>query len=406
VLKLPSPAAVVVLAALTALGPLATDMYLPALPAIAEGLGAGADQVQLTLSVYMAGFALTQLLCGPLADRYGRRPLLLGGMSIFCLASVLCALSPNIELLLVGRFLQAFGGAVGPVLGRAAVRDIYEPRQAGRIMAYMASTMALAPALAPIVGGMLLVFFGWASVFVLLAIYAAVMVAVVALILPEPLPLERRQSIHPYAILANFRMLLGQRVFLGYTLTNATAFSGLFAFLSGSSFVLIEFLGVAPTAYGFYFAIGVGGFLTGSILGGRLSPQFGTDRLIVIGAVLCAMGGGAMALLAWLEVFAVLAVVLPHALFMAGIGILMPQSMAGALAHFPYCAGSASSLFGFLQMTLAAGVGAAVGQFHDGTSRTMASAIALAGITSLLSYLWLVRGGARQAVLERRPQRG
>lgn len=390
-LKLRSPATVLLLAALTALGPLATDMYLPALPAIARALDAGADQVQLTLSLYMAGFAISQLLCGPLSDHYGRKPILLAGFSIFTAASVLCALAPNIETLLLGRFLQSFGGAVGPVLGRAAVRDIYQPLEAGRILSYMATVMALAPALAPIGGGLLLLFYGWDSIFLVLAAWGVIVIALLALALPEPLPATRRQPIRPRVILSNFRMLLGERSFIGYSLSNACAFAGLFAFLSGSSFVLIEFLGVPPTSYGFYFAVGVAGFMVGSLIGGHFSRRCGIDRLIFAGAVLTTLGGSLMAALAWAELYSVAAIIPPHAVFMAGVGILMPLTMAGALADFPQCAGSASSLFGFIQMTSAATVGALVGQLHDGTSRTMALAIGLAGTGALLSHLMLVR---------------
>ncbi|GGX99063.1 Bcr/CflA family drug resistance efflux transporter [Litchfieldella qijiaojingensis] len=390
-LRLTSPTMVLVLAALTALGPLATDMYLPAMPAMAESLGTGPDQVQLTLSLYMAGFALAQLICGPVSDRYGRKPVWIAGFSLFLFASLLCAMAPSIEVLLVGRFLQAFGGATGPVLGRAAVRDIHGPLEAGRILSYMASTMALAPALAPLVGASLLLFFGWQSVFVLLALYSGVMLLVMVLAMPEPLALEQRQSTHPSVILANFRMLLTQRSFLGYTLVNATGFSGLFAYLSGSSFVLIEFMGLLPLQYGIGFSLIVGGFFTGSLASGRYSHRLGRDRLILIASLMCALAGSVMAVLALAAVYAPWAVIGPQVLFLFGFGILMPQSMAGALAPNPQCAGSASSLFGFLQMTTAALVGAVVGQLHDGTSRTMAIAISLAGILALISYWWVVR---------------
>ncbi|WP_253447405.1 multidrug effflux MFS transporter [Halomonas sp. Y3] len=396
-LKLTSPATVATLAALTALGPLATDMYLPAMPAMAEALGTGPDRVQLTLSLYMAGFALAQLLCGPVSDRFGRRPVMIAGIALFLAASLLCALAPNIEWLLVGRFLQAFGGAAGPVLGRAAVRDIHGPLEAGRILSYMASTMALAPALAPVVGAGLLLFFGWESVFVVLALYAAVMLAVLVLLLPEPLPRERRQSIAPRAILANFRLLLGQRTFIGYTLVNAAAFSGLFAYLSGSSFVLIEYLGVAPTLYGVLFTLIVAGFFAGTLVSGRYSHRLGRDRLITRGTLICAAGGAAMAGLALLGVHTPWAVVGPHMVFMLGVGILMPQTMAGALAPNAQCAGAASSLFGFLQMSIAAVVGGLVGQFHDGSTRTLALTIGLMGLLSLASHLLLVRRRAESA---------
>lgn len=390
-LKLSSTATVVALAALTALGPLATDMYLPAMPAMAEALNTGPDQIQLTLSLYMAGFALAQLLCGPVSDRFGRRPVMIAGLILFLAASILCALAPSVEWLLVGRFLQAFGGAAGPVLARAAVRDIHGPIEAGRILAYMASTMALAPALAPVAGAGLLLFFGWESVFVLLALYAAAMLAVLVYLLPEPLPKERRQSIHPGKVLANFRLLLSQRAFMGYTLVNAAAFSGLFAYLSGSSFVLIEYMGVAPTLYGVLFTLIVAGFFVGTLISGRYSHRLGRDRLITLGATVCAAGGVVMAGLATAGIHQPWAVVGPHIVFMLGVGILMPQTMAGALAPNPQCAGAASSLFGFLQMTIAAVVGGLVGQFHDGSSRTMALTIGLMGLLALVSHWLLVR---------------
>lgn len=381
---------VAVLAALTALGPLATDMYLPAMPAMREALGTGADQIQLTLSLYLIGFAMAQLLCGPLSDRFGRKPILAIGMGIFLLASLACAWAPNIETLLVARFFQALGGAAGPVLGRAAVRDIYGPVEASRILSYMASVMALAPALAPVLGAGLLVWFGWDAIFTTLAIYAAAMLGLIAL-MPESLPVEGRQSIKPSALATTFRGLLGQRDFIGYTLTNAVAFSGLFAFLSGSSFVLIDFLGVSPEEYGYLFALIVLGFFIGSLLSAKLSRRRSRHRLLIIATLLSAIGGAAMALLALAGVYHVWAVIIPHMLFMIGFGIIMPQTMGGALAPNPHCAGSASALFGFIQMSVAAGAGALVGHFDDGTSHSMAIAIGLSGIGALLCYRLIVR---------------
>ncbi|WFM71452.1 multidrug effflux MFS transporter [Halomonas sp. CKK8] len=394
-LRLTSPATVAVLAALTALGPLATDMYLPAMPAMAEALATGPDQVQLTLSLYMAGFALAQLFCGPISDRFGRRPVMIAGIILFLAASLLCAFAPSIEWLLAGRFLQAFGGAAGPVLGRAAVRDIYGPVEAGRVLSYMASTMALAPALAPVVGAGLLLFFGWQSLFLLLAVYAVIMLLILVLMMPEPLPADRRQSVAPRVILANYRMLLTQRSFIGYTLINASGFAGLFAFLSGSSFVLIEYMGMTPFEYGIGFTLIVAGFFSGTLFSGRYSHRLGRDRLLLLATLLCALAGTTMAGLAIAGLHEPWAVIGPHILFLFGFGIVMPQSMAGALAPNPQCAGSASSLFGFLQMTIAALGGTLVGQFHDGTSRTMAIAIALGGIVALVAYLGLIQQGSR-----------
>ncbi|MDX1457525.1 MAG: multidrug effflux MFS transporter [Marinobacter sp.] len=381
----------VLLAAAVALGPLATDMYLPALPAIGTAMAVGADQVQLTLSLYMAGFALAQLLCGPLADRFGRKPVMLGGFVLFAAASLGCALTTDIETLIVCRFLQAIGGSAGPVLGRAAIRDIYTPRDAARIMALLASIMALAPAIAPTLGGLMLEGLGWTSIFLALAGYAVVMTLVVAIGIPEPMSPENRQPLRLCSLLANYRAIGTDLSFVGYTLTNALIFSALFAFLSGSSYVLIDFLEVAPTYFGLFFGFVVIGYIAGNLtamgLGRRLLP----DQIMLRGLILAVFGGSLMAALAVAGVFNVWAVVLPQTLVMMGVGMVLPQTMAGALANFPRMAGSASALFGFTQMTVAATVGALVGYFYDGTTLVMALVIAGATVTALAAYLLLVQ---------------
>lgn len=381
----------VLLAAAVALGPLATDMYLPALPAMGEAMTAGTDQVQLTLSIYMAGFALAQLLCGPLADRFGRKPVMIAGFVLFAIASVGCALASNIETLILCRFLQAIGGSAGPVLGRAAIRDIYTPRDAARIMALLASIMALAPALAPTLGGLMLNQLGWPSIFIALAGYAMVMTLVVAVGIPEPMAPEYRQPLKLCSLVANYRAIGSDISFIGYTLTNALTFSGLFAFLSGSSFVLIEFLGVAPELFGLYFGFMVLGYITGNLASVRLSKRLVPDQILLRGLVIAVAGGSLMAALAMMEIFNVWAVVVPQAIVMMGVGMVLPQTMAGALANFPRMAGSASALFGFVQMAVAATIGAMVGYLHDGTSLVMAVIIAASSMAALAAYLLLVQ---------------
>ncbi|AOY89566.1 Bcr/CflA family drug resistance efflux transporter [Marinobacter salinus] len=381
----------VLLAAAVALGPLATDMYLPALPQIGSDFGTGTDQVQLTLSLYMAGFAIAQLICGPLADRFGRKPIMIGGFVLFALASIGCALATNIETLILCRFLQALGGSAGPVLGRAAIRDIYTPREAAKILAILASIMALAPAIAPTIGGFLVTGLGWSSIFLALGGYALVMAVVVAFGIPEPMRPENRQTLKLCSLLRNYRKIGTDVSFLGYTLTNALTFSGLFAFLSGSSFVLIDFLGVAPEHFGLYFALMVAGFVTGNLFAVRLGSMLVPDQILVRGLVIAVAGGSLMAGLALSEVYNVWAVILPQALFMVGTGMVLPQTMAGAMANFPRMAGSASALFGFVQMALAAGAGMLVGHLHDGTSLVMAVVIATCACAALASYLLLVQ---------------
>ncbi|WP_404365931.1 multidrug effflux MFS transporter [Marinobacter sp.] len=381
----------ILLAAAVALGPLATDMYLPALPSMGASLSAGTGEVQLTLSIYMAGLALAQLVCGPLADRFGRKPIMIGGFVLFAIASVGCALATNVETLILCRFLQALGGSAGPVLGRAAIRDIYTPREAARIMAILASIMALAPAVAPGIGGLLLTGFGWEAIFLLLGAYALVMAVVVAFGIPEPMAPANRQSLRPGRLWKNYRAIAVDRSFLGYTLTNALVFSGLFAFLSGSSFVLIDFLGVRAEYFGFYFASMVAGYIGGNLTAVRLGRHLLPDQILHRGLGICVLGGSTMAALALGEVFYVSAVMVPQALFMVGVGMVLPQTMAGALANFPTMAGSASALFGSVQMTLAALVGMAVGHLHTGSSLVMAVVIAACAIAALVTYHTLVQ---------------
>ncbi len=394
-----STATTLLLAALVAVGPLATDMYLPALPAIGRALNADTDQVQLTLSIYMLGFALSQLIYGPLADRFGRKPVILVGLVLFVLATVGCALATSIEAMIVLRFLQALGGCAGPVLGRAAVRDIHGPREAARVLSHLATAMALAPALAPIAGGYLLVAAGWPSLFAVLAVYAVAITVLVAIALPEPLPANNRQPIRPGVILTNYTALLRSRTFVGYTLACGFVFGGLFAFLSGSSFVLIEFLGVPEQRYGLYFMLVVFGYMSGTIFAGQLSRRWGVNRLMLCGSLIACAAGIGMAVLSAANVYHVAAVIGPHMLFMMSVGIVMPQAMAGAIGPFPSMAGSASALLGFIQMAVAAGAGALVGILHDGTSHAMAFIIGLMGIGTLASFLLVARpaGQVREA---------
>ncbi|MBY6194886.1 Bcr/CflA family multidrug efflux MFS transporter [Marinobacter hydrocarbonoclasticus] len=381
----------ILLAAAVALGPLAVDMYLPALPQIGADFDAGTDQVQLTLSVYLAGFAIAQLICGPLADRFGRKPIMIGGFLLFTVASIGCALANNIETLQLFRFLQALGGSAGPVLGRAIIRDIYTPREAAKILALLASIMALAPAVAPTLGGLMVGGLSWHWIFIAMGGYALVMAAVTAFGIPEPLKPEYRQPLRLCHLFANYRRISTDASFIGYTLTNAAIYGGLFAFLSGASFVLIDVLGVQPEHFGFYFAAIVVGYIAGNLGSIRLARYLGPDQILFYGLVTALAGGAIMALLAYQQVYSPWAVMIPQAIFMAGTGLVLPQCMAGALANFPTMAGSASALFGFIQMSAAAIAGAIVGALHNGTPLVMATVIATCAGLAMIGYLLLVQ---------------
>jgi MFS transporter, DHA1 family, multidrug resistance protein len=386
------------LTALVALGPLSTDLYLPSLPGMARSFLAPVAEVQLTLSVFLVGLALGQLAYGPLSDRFGRRPVLLVGLAIYAAASLACLLAPTIRILIGLRLLQAVGACAGPVICRAIVRDVHGRDGAARIYAYMSAATALAPTLGPILGGFLELWFGWRAAFAALGLYGAAGLAVAALALPETNLAPDPHAARPGEMLRNYRSLLRHRAYLGYVLCCTFAYGGIFAFISGSSFVLVERIGLAPSQYGFCFAAVVVGYIIGTLLTGRLARRRGGDRLILAGGLLATAAGLALVALAWnvaagSAVGGALRIVLPMLVYMIGIGLILPSALAGAIGPFPRRAGAAAALLGFIQMAAAAALGGAIGLLHDGTARPMAGAIALAALFIPLAWRFMVRPG-------------
>jgi len=385
-----SMAVIITLAAVVALGPLSTDMYLPALPQLTGVFSTTIDQVQVTLSVFLYGFAVAQLVYGPLADRFGRKPILLIGLILFLASSVGCALANSIEELILYRFLQALGACSGPVLGRTMVRDIHGPVNAAKVLSIMGSIMALAPILAPVLGGYITVLFDWSATFYFLTLYALLAVLLIQFKVSESLDPELKSSLNPAAIAKNFTTLLKDRNYLGYTFCCSAVFAGLFAFMSGSSFVLIDYFSVETEHAGIFYALASGGYLLGTQIGHRIGPRIGIDRMLFIGGVLATSSGLAMAIPALLDIHHLWLTTITQIAYMSAVGIVMPQAMAGALTHFPHIAGTASSLLGFIQSLLAASAGLLVGHYHSGTPTTMALTIAVMGAFSLLFFKALV----------------
>lgn len=380
----------VLLTGLVAFGPMSTDLYLPSLPALTRIFDTDVAVVQLTLSVFIAGFAVAQLVYGPLSDRFGRRPVLIGGIVLYVLATLLCLAAPSIEALIAGRFLQALGACCGPVVGRAVVRDLYPREQAARVLSYMASAMALAPMVAPIIGGWAFSLWGWRSNFVILALFGLVLLAGVLRLLAETNRHRDPAALRPARMLQTYGLLLRHRLFLGHVLTMALAFSGLFSFISGSSFVLIGALDLSPRLFGFAFGAVVLGYVTGTFVSGRLAGRVGTEALVAAGT----LGGVAMALLlaglAWAGVHTLAAVIAPMSLFFVAVGLVLPNATAAAIAPFPRTAGAASALMGFVQMGTGALAGAMVGWFDDGTPVPMATVILIAALGAFAANRLLV----------------
>jgi DHA1 family bicyclomycin/chloramphenicol resistance-like MFS transporter len=380
----------ILLTGLVAMGAVSTDLYLPSLPAMVTFFGADVSKVQLTLSVFTLGMALGMVIHGPLSDRFGRRPVLLGGLALYFVASMACVLAPDIEALIVARFVQALGACCGIVVGRAIVRDVHGTEGAARMLSYMTSAMALAPALAPILGGWLHVTFGWWSNFLVLVGFGAVILACVALFLGETNQHRDPSAVSPIAMGRNFLTLLGNRTYLGHALVVAFTFGGLFSFISGSSFVIIDVLGVRTENFGFVFFFFAMSYTLAAIWGGRVSRRRGLRWLITLGIGVGLVGDLTGLALAWAgveSIWSVMPFICAHSVACA---FIMPNGMAGAIGPFPRMAGAASSLLGFTQMAVGSLAGYAVGALHDGTTRALMTSIALCIVLASLSWGFLV----------------
>ncbi len=382
------------LAALGAFGPLSTDFYLPSMPDIAEKLSATPSEVQFTISLFLFGFAAGQIVYGPFSDRHGRRPILLLSMAIFLVATVLCALSTSIEMLIGARLLQAFGGAGGVVLSRAVVRDLYSGRQAARQMSIISSVMALAPVLAPMFGGIVQYATGWRGVFMVLGLLCAVVAVATYLWLPETLKTRAADRVSVASIWASYRVVFRNRAYRAYLAMCTATYSGLLAWLAGSAFLLQNVYRLSALEFGFVFAVGSAGYLIGSNISARIVGRLGIDTVIGIGALLAAIGGGAFFVSVYFGAVSSLAVVLPMTVYLTGLGMVLPQSVAGAMTPFPERAGAASSLFGFIQQSAAALCGALVGMMLNRGAVPLAAAVAIMGFATLA--IWIATRGVRK----------
>jgi len=386
-----SRALVVLLGAMTALTALAIDMSLPALPALSADFDASPERVQLTLSLFIAGYAIGQIFHGPLSDRFGRKPVLIGGLVIYVAAAIACALSQSIGVLIAARLVMGFGGCVGPVLARAVVRDHYGGPHAAQMYSSLTAVFALAPLVAPLVGGWLLVHFGWRAIFVVLALFAGTLLAVIGFAFAESLTAPDRDALRLGRLGRNYQAFLSSRVCLGYALVNGLCWAGIFAFLSGSPFVFITIYGVAPEHYGFYFALSAVALVIGALSNKRLLRRHAHERLLLWGQA-AAIAGGAVVLAAcitrWGGAGGVMA---GFMLYIWGQAVVAPNAMAAALEPVPHMAGTGAALMGVIQMASGAAAGYAVNALYDGTPVPMGAVILAMGILSAAVYYAWVR---------------
>jgi DHA1 family bicyclomycin/chloramphenicol resistance-like MFS transporter len=376
----------ITLAGLVAMMAVSTDLYLPAIPQLIESLGANISEGQLTLSIFLLGFATGQLFYGSISDRYGRKPVLYLGLAIYVLATLGCAAAQDINTLIAARFVQGLGGACGPVLARAIVSDSYSRRDAARVMAAIAGAMALVPAIAPVFGSWLLYVFTWRAHFILLLILGLVTVFAVTR-LPESCKTIGNSPLKLSQIFSQFSLCLGNRNFVGYTLCGGATYAAMFCYISTTSFIMIELLGVEQEYFGYTFMSVVFGYITGAVISSRLVNRWGTIRVLTLGQSIGLGAAGLLLVLALFDVYRLMPVLFVFFLvFMSG-GLCLAIGQMGAISELPKDAGKASSVFGFLQIIFAALLGYLVGFFYNDTLLPTAIGVTVAVLLSVTGYL-------------------
>lgn len=373
------------------LQPLSTDLYLASLPGLTRYFDTSVATVQLTLSVFIVGFGTMQLISGPLSDRFGRYPVLLAGLSLYVAASVGCALAPTIAVLIAGRFLQAVGCCTAVVIARAVIRDLYDPLTGARKFAQASSLLAAGPLLGPIAGSYLEVTFGWRAAFVVVALISAGLLAATFAKLNETNALLNPAATRPSELARTYARVLRSKEFRAYTLLAIASFGGLFAFISGSPFVLIRVLGVPTQYFGYCFASAMIGYLVGTVICRRLLARRGVRHTLAVGAIAAAGGALAMGALSLAGVHHFASILVPQFVYMLSHGINFPCAQVGAVAPFPGHAGAAAGLLGFLTMVAAAGVGWWIGGSDNGTVYPLTLTIAACGLIVFVTVFGLLR---------------
>lgn len=376
---------IVLLATVSALGPVAMQILLPSLPMLKESFQVSAGVVQLTLSLSMASIAVATLVYGPLSDRYGRKPILICGTVITIIGSVLCIIAPGIETLLAGRVVQAAGGAVGLVVARAIVRDVYDARQAASVIATLVMVLVVLPMLSPALGGELMVRYDWHSVFYFVAILSSILLGFIIFALPETL-VEPVKFSGVGDMMRTYARLIAMPSFRGYAFSVAFVSVVFFSFISAAPEIMVSVLHRPATEYGYYFVIIPLGFMIGSYVTRHIGSRLGIHQMITYGSRIT-IGGILLALALQLAgIHHPSALFLPVALAVFGNGLSLPNAQAGAINAAPKMAGSASGLTGFMQMGFSAVAAQVVALIFNGTVYPMLILMLAAAILSLLCF--------------------
>lgn len=377
---------ILILGLMSAIGPLSIDMYLPAFPSIAKALNTSVAKVTLSLSSFFVGISIGQLLYGPLLERFGRKIPLYFGLSLYAISSVACATSVSVEMLILFRFFQALGGCVGMVASRAMVRDLFDVKDNAKVFSTLMLVIAVSPIIAPTLGGFLTTYLGWRYIFIMLIIVIGLILTGIYFLLPDSKGPDASYSLKPAAILSSFGSIIKHPQFALFTFSGSIASAGLYAFISGSPFVFIEFFKVSQQHYGWFFGFVASGLIGSSQLNGLLLKKYSSEQIIktalyfqsVVAIVLVGT-----AILGMSELYSTVILVF---LFLCCQGFIFPNASAMSMAPFGHNAGSASALMGFIQMSLGAFMSAMVSVLHNQTALPMTGVMAFCSVTASLIY--------------------
>jgi DHA1 family bicyclomycin/chloramphenicol resistance-like MFS transporter len=379
------------IAGISSLNPVAIDIFLPAMPAISRAMSVDPGTLGITLGIFTIGTAFGQIIFGPISDKFGRKPIIIFGLSIYIVAAVLASYSSNIGELSFYRFIQGIGAASGRIIGVAIVRDLHSNERAARLLSNIWTISTIIPIINPFIGSTLILYFPWNSVFLFMAIFAGAIVLLSIFFFRETSKYKDPKALNPRELYQNFSQISVNRIFLAYTLIGSVTMSSLYGFLATSSDLLITQLDQSPATFAWQFAIVGFGSLTGSFISARLSVKFGINRVIKLGLFITATSSLSFLLLSLNGVFTVMAIIVPYTIQRMGESMISAQSMAGAITPFPKHAGAASSLLGFFRQLTGASVAILAGYYSDGTTLPMAITCIFAGLGPTIIYFYFKR---------------
>lgn len=380
---------IVILCLITAMGRFVIDNYLPSMPAISSALNASTHSVQLTLTLYILGFGFSQLIYGPLSDRYGRKKILVGGLVLFLIANTLCAFTNSLSILLAARLLSGLGMGVCGVLNRAIASDCFSGPEFSKVWSYTTTTLVLVLIIAPLTGAGIQQFFNWRANFAIATLFVGVALFFILSTLPETHHSNRLDSISLKKIFNNYKEILVTRSFLLGTLCYTLAFAGLIAYFQSSPFLLMKEFGLSPIQYGYSFLAIAGSYLAGGLIVSKLARLMGTKLLLLIGILLVVSSG--IFMLSWniMEKVTLMSILIPTTLYVLGARIIIPNAIAGAFTEFRHLGGSASGLIGAIQMLGTALISSVMVNFNYRSPLALAYLFILIGISSFAAFYFM-----------------